>query len=140
MVREEVPVSLRRAIVEAVTSEMNVAEFCRDHRVSTWFFWDLRRRYAREGEVVLTAKSRAPHHPAGRTPVVMEDAIVAARKELDDAGWDCGPASIAFRLRDLAGLPSETTIWRILTARGLVVAQPAKAPKPRGVSYTAARA
>jgi hypothetical protein len=50
MAREEVPMSLRRAIVEADPGELNVTEFCRCHGVSTWFFWNLRRRYAAEGE------------------------------------------------------------------------------------------
>lgn len=140
MAREEVPLSLRRAIVEADPGELNVAEFCRGHGVSTWFFWDLRRRYAAEGDAALTPKSRAPHHPGGRTPADVEEAIVAKRKELDDAGLDCGPASIAFHLRELPGVPSEATIWRILTARGQIVPQPAKAPKHSGRSYTAQRA
>jgi len=131
--------SLRRAIVEADPSVMNVTEFCRLHGVSTWFFWDLRRRHRREGDLVMTPKSRAPHHPAGRTPAEIEDAIVAKRKDLNDDGLDAGAASIAFYLRDLAGLPSEATIWRILTARGLITAQPAKAPKS-GRSWTAQRA
>jgi transposase InsO family protein len=140
MARREVPVSLRRAIIEADTAGLNVAEFCRCHGVSTWFFWDLRRRYAREGDAVLAAKSRAAHRPAGRTPVEIEEAIVRTRKELADAGWDCGPASIAFALRDLAGLPHESTIWRILTARGLIRPEPSKAPKHVGRSFTAERA
>jgi transposase InsO family protein len=133
-----VPVSVRRVIVAVDPSTLNVTEFCRQHGVSTWFFWDLRRRYAREGDAVLAAKSRAPHHPAGRTPVEVEEVIVAKRKELDDAGLDAGPATIAFHLRDVPGVPSESTIWRVLTARGLVVPQPAKAPH-RGRSFTAAR-
>jgi len=132
--------SLRRAIVEADTTVLNVAEFCRGHGVSTWFFWDLRRRYAVDGDVVLEPKSRAPHHPAGRTPAEVEEAIVRSRKQLHDAGWDCGPASIAFELRDLPGLPHESTIWRILTARGLISPDPAKAPKHTGRSFTAERA
>lgn len=131
--------SLRRAIIEAETGELNVAEFCRTHGVSEWFFWDLRRRHRLEGDVVLEPKSRAPHHPAGRTPGDVEDAIVAKRKELDDAGLDCGAATIAFHLRDLPGLPSESTIWRILTARGQIVPQPAKAPKRARRSWTAER-
>jgi transposase InsO family protein len=138
MVRQ-VPMSLRRAIVEVDTRSLNVAEFCRTHGVSTWFFWDLRRRHRRDGDEVLEPRSRAPKHPAGRTPVEIEEAIVRKRKELDDAGWDCGPASIAFFLRDLPGLPHEATIWRILTARGLIVADPSKAPKHTG-SFTAERA
>jgi transposase InsO family protein len=132
--------SLRRAIVEADPRELNVTEFCRLHDVSTWFFWDLRRRHAAEGEAALTPKSRAPHHPAGRTPADVEDAIVAKRKELDDTGLDCGPESVAFHLRDLPGVPSTSTIWRILTARGQITPQPAKAPKHTGRSYTAERA
>jgi transposase InsO family protein len=131
--------SLRRAIVEAEPGELNVTEFCRCHGVSTWFFWNLRRRYAAEGEAALTPKSRAPHHPAGRTPVEVEEAIVAKRKELDDAGWDCGAESIAFYLRELRGVPSPSTIWRILKARGLIVPQPAKAPNHAGRSFTAER-
>src|SRR6478736_9112548 len=140
MARREVPMSLRRAIIEADTSELNVDEFCRLHAVSTWFFWDLRRRHRVEGDVVLEPKSRAPHHPANRTPLAIEEAIVAKRKELDDAGWDAGAASIASRLSDLQGLPSESTIWRILVARGMIVPQPVKAPKHAGRSYTAERA
>ena len=132
--------SLRRAIIEADVGELNVAEFCRCHGVSTWFFWNLRRRHAAEGDAALEPRSRAPHHPAGRTPAVIEEAIVAQRKELDDAGLDCGPASIAFHLRDLPGLPSESTIWRILKARGHIVADPSKAPKHSGRSFTAQRA
>jgi transposase InsO family protein len=132
--------SLRRAIVEADTRSLNVTEFCRQHGVSTWLFYDLRRRYARDGDAVLEAKSRAPHQPAGRTPPEVEEAIVRTRKELDDAGWDCGPASIAFALRELPGLPHESTIWRILSARGLISPDPSKAPKHSGRSFTAERA
>ena len=119
---------------------MNVAAFCRAHGVSTWFFWDLRRRYRAEGDIVLEPKSRAPHRPAGRTPADVEDAIVAKRKELHDSGLDAGPATIAFHLRDLAGVPSESTIWRILKKRGLTIPEPAKAPKHKGRSFTAERA
>jgi len=131
--------SLRRLIIEADTKTMNVAEFCRLHQISTWFFWDLRRRFQREGDVVLEPKSRAPHHPAGRTPVAVEDAIVAKRKQLVEEGWDAGPDSIAARLAGLEGLPSTSTIWRILKARGLIVPEPAKAPKSARGTFTAER-
>ena len=108
--------------------------------MATDIFWDLRRRYAREGVAALTPKSSAPHQPAGKTPVAIEEAIVRARKELIEDGLDGGSASIQHRLRELPGVPSEATIWRILTARGLIVAEPAKAPKRSRRRFTAERA
>jgi transposase InsO family protein len=121
--------SVRRLIVEADPGALNVTEFCRQHAVSTWFFWDLRRRVAREGPDALEARSRAAHWIANKTPPVVEDAIVAKRKQLIDAGLDAGPATIAFHLQNLEGVPSESTIWRILKARGFIVDDPTKAPK-----------
>jgi transposase InsO family protein len=90
--------------------------------------------------VVLAPKSRAAHRVANRTSAEIEDVIVAKRKELDDAGLDCGAATIAFHLRDWPGVPSESTIWRILKARGQIVSDPSKAPKHTGRSFTAERA
>jgi transposase InsO family protein len=139
MPREEVPVTIRRAIIESDPSTLNVTRFCNDHGVSTWFFWNLRRRH-REGDVVLEPKSRAAHTVANKTPVSVEDAIVAERKRLTDAGMDAGAASIAFHLAGLPGLPSEATIWRILKARGFIVDDPSKRPKRAHRSFTAERA
>src|SRR5262245_4507345 len=126
MGREEVPMSLRRTIVEIDPVTLNVTGFCRDHGISTWFFWDLRRRFARDGEAALEPKSRAARRVANKTPVEVEDEIVRTRKELVDSGWDAGAATIAIRLRSVPGLPHESTIWRILSARGLVRADPSK--------------
>jgi transposase InsO family protein len=132
--------SLRRAIVDSDPATFNVTQFCRDHGVSTWFFWDLRRRHAAEGDVVLEPRSRAAHVVTNKTPVDVEDAIVAERKRLTDAGLDNGAATIAFHLAHLAGLPSESTIWRILKQRGFIVDDPAKRPKRAHRSFSAARA
>jgi transposase InsO family protein len=140
MARKEVPMTLRRTIVDVDVDGLNVTAFCAQHGVSTWFFWDLRRRYASEGEVVLEPKSRAPRRVANKTPVAIEDLIVAKRKELDDAGLDAGPGSIRWHLSDLEGLPSEATVWRILTARGFIHANPAKAPRSSMRRFTAERA
>lgn len=122
--------SIRRLIVEVDHKELNVAEFCRQHGVSTWFFWNLRRRYAKEGPAALEVRSRAPNRVANKTSAEVEDQIVAKRKELSDAGLDAGPGTIWFHLQDLEGLPSESSIWRILKTRGFITADPSKAPKP----------
>jgi transposase InsO family protein len=134
--------TVRRLIVEVDLEGLNVRRFCREHGISTWFFYDLRRRYACDGEVALEPRSRAAHRVANRTCGEVEDLIVGLRKELSDAGLDAGPATIHWHLqrRATAVVPSESTIWRILKARGLIVAQPAKAPKHAGTRFVASRA
>ncbi len=76
--------SVRRLIVEVDLDGLNVAEFCRQHGVSTWLFYQLRRRYPAEGEAALESRSRAPKRVANRTPAWVEDVIVDRRKRLED--------------------------------------------------------
>ena len=140
MARLVVPMSVRRLIVEMDPATVNVTEFCAMHGISTRSFWRWRQRYLSEGAAGLEERSRAPKRVANKTPAVIEDAIVTKRKELTDAGLDAGPASIHWHLEGLVGLPSESTIWRILTARGFIVAEPAKAPKRSGRRFEAERA
>lgn len=125
--------SIRRLIAEVDVSELNVTEFCAQHDVSTWFFYQLRKRYAEEGEAGLEPRSRAPRTVANRTPDWIEDVVVDTRKELGDDGWDNGPATIWTHLHDELPvgtvIPSEATIWRILTRRGFITPEPKKAPK-----------
>ena len=117
---------LRRLVIEVDPSTLNVTEFCRVHGISTWFFYDLRRRHRAEGDVVLEPRSCAPKRVANRTPVMVEDAIVAKRKELVDAGLDAGPGTIVASARsrgsavgvdDLAD-PQGTWIRRPGTGQG----------------------
>jgi transposase InsO family protein len=134
-------VSLRRLIVEVDVDELNVTRFCALHGVSTWFFYDLRRRYAVGGLEAVEPRSRAPHRVANRIPVEVEDRIVAVRKALTDAGLDAGPATIAYHLATASILvPSESGIWRVLSRRGFIVADPSKAPKRARRRFAAARA
>jgi transposase InsO family protein len=135
--------SVRRLIVEVDLEGLNVTEFCREHGVSRWFFYDLRRRYAREGEVALEPRSRAPRRVANRISGDVEDLIVAVRKDLTDRGLDAGPGSIWSSLHadpNVERVPSESTIWRTLKARGLIVPEPRKAPKHAGKRFVAERA
>lgn len=132
--------SIRRLIVEIDPASINVTRFCAEHGISTWFFYELRRRHRLGGDGVLEARSRAPKPVANKTPVRVEDLIVAERKRLDDAGLDAGPASIAWSLRHEPDLPSESTIWRILRARGFITPDPSKAPDRVWRSFSADRA
>lgn len=136
------PESVRRLVIEVDPDTLNVSEFCRQHGISTWFFWDLRRRHHR-GEEVLEPGSRAPHVVANRTSAAMEDEIVAMRKYLGDIGLDNGPATIGFHLRARHGdelVPSDSGIWRVLKRRGFIADDPSKAPKHAGRSFQAERA
>jgi transposase InsO family protein len=136
--------SVRRLIVEVELEGLNVTRFCREHGISTWLFYQLRKRYQVEGEAALEPRSRAPKRVANRTPGWVEDVIVDLRKELADAGLDAGPATIWFHLRgrlpDSVTVPSEATIWRILTRRGFITPQPDKAPKHAYRTFAAERA
>ena len=137
MAGREVPMSVRRAIVDADVLSLNVAEFCRMHGVSRWFFYELRRRYVELGDAALEPRSRAPRRPGNRTDAATEELVVRTRKELADDGLDHGPASIKDLLGDRA--PSESTIWRLLGRRGLIVAEPRKAPPWSGRRFEAER-
>lgn len=136
--------SVRRLVVEVDLDGLNVTRFCREHGISTWFFYQLRKRYAVEGEAALDPRSRAAKTVANRTPGWIEDLVVKLRKELGDAGLDAGPATIRFHLEDRLpaeiSVPSEATIWRILTRRGFVIPEPEKAPKHAYRTFSAERA
>lgn len=136
--------SVRRAIAEADVASMNVSAFCRDHGISRDRFYAIRRRYEAEGEAGLEPRSRAPHRVANRTSDDVEDQIVRLRKDLVELGVDAGPATIGYHLAGVldprASVPSEATIWRILSRRGFIVADPAKSPKKTYRSFAAERA
>lgn len=133
--------SVKRAIVEADLSTLNVTEFCRVHGVSTWLFYDVRRRFAVVGDAALEPRSRAPKRVANKTSADVQDRIVLLRKELAEDGWDCGPATIRFHLVQRDGRsPSDATIWRVLRDRGFIVPEPKKRPKHTSRRFAAERA
>jgi transposase InsO family protein len=115
--------------------EINVAEFCRRQGISRDTFYRWRRRYREEGLAGLEMRSTRPNTSPRRTSFDVEESVVSLRKELLEMGSDAGPGSIQWHLgrrRDELGvqrIPSEATIWRILTRRGFVTPQPRKRPK-----------
>ena len=91
--------------------------------------WLYRRlaRYRVEGEAGLEPRSRRPTRSPAKVCDLYEDKIVALRKELTGAGFDAGAETIHAHLaRRHRVVPSTSTIWRVLKARGFVTPQPHK--------------
>lgn len=115
-----------------------IAELAAAHGVNRSWLYKLLARYRREGEAGLQPRSRRPHRSPTRIAGVHEEAIVALRKELTDAGFDAGAATIHYHLsRRQAEVPSVSTIWRVLKARGFVTPQPHKRPKSSYIRFVA---
>ena len=89
--------SVRRLIMEVDPTSMNVTGFCRDHGVSTWLFWQLRRRYAAEGEAALESGvlaagvagelARLPTAPPGE-PNQPEQLLLSLGSDVVEVGAD----------------------------------------------------
>src|SRR5215470_7733862 len=123
--------SMARVVIMAVVLEgRSKSEVARDYGVSRRWVQMLTARYLAEGEAAFESRSRRPHTSPQRTSRDVEDAIVALRKDLAEAGHDAGAETIAWHLRQQAGgSPSVATIWRILSRRGFVTPQPHKRPR-----------
>jgi transposase InsO family protein len=120
-----------RLRIAVASPDTNVSAFCREHGLSRETFYVWRRRYEAEGLDGLIPRSRAPHTSPQRVGIEVENAIVALRKELEDLGFDHGPATIGWHLdrRGLQEVPADATIWRVLVRRGFVTPEPRKRPK-----------
>lgn len=139
MAQKVAPVDVR--LVAAVTGgEINVAAFCRDRGISRETFYRWRNRYRDEGLAGLEPRSSRPKTSPARTSTVIEDTVVALRKELDEGGLDAGASTIQWHLgrRGVRAVPSVATIWRILVRRGFVIPEPRKRPKSSWRRFEAA--
>ena len=72
----------------------SIKELARTHDVSPSWLFKLLRRYRLEGPEGLEPKSRRPKSSPSRIADLYEDEIVSLRKELTDAGFDAGAATI----------------------------------------------
>ena len=107
-----------------------IKELARAHQVNPSWLFKLLRRYRLEGEAGLEPRSRRPHRCPARITDRFEEQIVALRKQLGDFGADAGAETIHYHLsRRHRQVPSVSTIWRVLKARGFVSPQPHKRPR-----------
>src|SRR3954447_22744275 len=123
MARKVLSMKLVAAVMACVAGErFNVSALCETHKVSRKTFYARAARVRAEGLAGLEERSRRPARCPPRSPDDVEDAVVAKRKELVDAGLNAGALTIQWHLsqdRALAGrVPSRSTIHAILARRG----------------------
>jgi transposase InsO family protein len=130
---------MAQLVVAAVLVEgRSKSEVARDYGVSRRWVITLVQRYLAEGDAGLEPRSRRPLSSPNKTAPDVEDEIVGIRKDLDKHGHEAGAATIAFHLEQRHGhSPAISTIWRILSERGFVTAQPHKRPKSSFVRFQA---
>jgi transposase InsO family protein len=130
MAKEVVAMDVRLKIAVA-SEDVNVSALCRQYGISRETFYVWRHRFREAGVAGLEPRSRAPKTSPQRVGDDVEEAIIELRKELVDLGVDAGAGTIQWHLgrrRKLRAVPSEATIWRVLTRRGFVVPEPRKRP------------
>jgi len=128
-------------LVRVVRTEgKSVREVARNHGVSKTWLYELLARYDAQGEAGLAPRSRRPHTSPTKMADLFEDEIVRLRKELVEGGYDAGAETIQVHLcraHRRGKVPSTSTIWRILKARGFVTPQPHKRPCSSWVRFCA---
>ena len=118
---------------------MSVEEFCAQVGISRASFYRIRRRAEHEGlAAALTARSRAPRHPARVWDQGTDERIAQVRADLLAAGREAGPASVWWVMSQGASVPapSRATIARSLRRAGLVVPAPRKRPRTSYKRFT----
>ena len=116
----------------------SIKELAAAHGVSESWLFKLLRRYRLEGPTGLAPRSRRPRSSPSRVSDLYEDQIVSLRKALADQGFDAGAETIRFHMAAPGrSVPSTSTIWRVLKARGFVTPQPHKRPRSSWIRFEA---
>jgi transposase InsO family protein len=123
---------LGRYVVDAIVLEgRSPSELAKTHGVSRSWIYELVARYRQGGYAALEPRSRRPRSCAQQVGPKVQALVLKLRRELAAAGHDAGAQTIAQHLarRLKHGVPSVTTIWRILSRHGLITPQPHKRPR-----------
>ncbi len=130
---------LGRYLVDAVVFEgRSYRDVARAHGVSKSLVAKLVARYRVGGYAAVARRSTAPHRTPHRIADDVEDAIIALRKELVEAGFDAGAVTIHHHLSlELDHPPSVSGIWRVLRRRGFITPQPHKRPRSSWIRFEA---
>ena len=130
---------MERYVVDAVLLEGRSARAVASaHGISKSWIYELIARYKQGGYTALEPHSKRPRSCSHQTPEEVVQAIVGLRRQLHDEGHDAGAQTIAYHLAGrIEGVPSRTTIWRILKREGLIEPQPQKRPRSSLIRFEA---
>lgn len=133
--------SLARVVVTAVIVEgRSKTQVARDYGVARSWVYELLKRFEAEGEAAFEPRSRRPHSNPRSTDKQVEERVLYWRKSLADQGFDAGAQTIAYHLNlELGSAPAVSTIWKILSRNGLVVATPRKRPASSYIRFVASQ-
>lgn len=123
--------SKQKVIVLAVTVQgLSPSEAARRYGVSRQWVHELLNRFNAGGMDAVEPRSKRPLSNPRRTGEAVCARITALRRELEEAGLDAGPVTIAWHLqREGITAPSTSTIRRILHTAQLITPEPKKRPK-----------
>src|SRR6476469_10669672 len=120
----------RVAVLKVVSGQSSVTDAAVEYGFSRRHLHRLLARYRDGGLDALEARSRRPRTHPTATAEAVRARIVELRHELVRTGSDAGPVTIAWHLNQEGHrAPAPSTISRILTQAGLVIAQPRKRPR-----------
>ena len=126
------------AVLKVVSAQLSVTAAAASCGISRGHLHRLLRRYRESGLDAIEPRSRAPHSSPQRTSSEVRERIIELRTKLVAHGLDAGPATISWHLgREDLGVPSISTIRRILHGAGLVTAQPHKRPRSSWIRFEA---
>ena len=132
--------SKRQLVILAVVLEgRSQADVARTYQVSEATVSRWVTRYRADGDTAFEPRSRRPTRSPTRLPGEVVDRIVNLRDELDQAGLDAGPATIAWHLEHdrPAVRVSVATIRRYLIAAGKITPNPRKRPRSSYIRFEA---
>ena len=130
----------RVVVLKIVAQQLTVTRAAAEYGISRQHLHKLLARYRTGGLDALEPRSRRPKTNSAAISGETRDRIIELRRTLTADGHDAGPVTIAWHLeREGHHPPSTSTIRRILTAAGLVTAEPKKRPRPSYLRFEAAQ-
>ncbi len=127
-------------MLKVAAGELTVTAAAAEYGFSRRHLHRLLGRYRQGGLEALEPRSRRPKTQPTQTSELVRARVIELRGHLARIGADAGPVTIAWHLqREGLKAPAPSTISRILSGAGMVVAQPRKRPRSSYTRFEAAQ-